>query len=114
MEKTKMGELTILNAHFADPSNALSGFYVLLKGKRDTIYGEAGTQEAKRLAQEYGFDPEGRGDAGFPSGYGVDSYTRAYWFYQPLSGTLAAWRPMKPEIFQYPQECVHRLKRLGF
>lgn len=65
----------------AHPYNSLSGLYIQLHGTYRELF-TLGVDKAKELAKQHGFNPDGRADSGSPVVHGLDTYTKAYWFFE--------------------------------
>lgn len=76
--------IQIRECRIARPINSLSGLYVQLKGTYQEL-STTGKDKAKQLANKEGFDPNGRAEDGFPVSFGLDTYTKAYWFFDKVN-----------------------------
>jgi hypothetical protein len=64
----------------SNPTNSLSGLYVQLLGSYNEL-SILGPDKAKELANEKGFNPSGKTDMGYPVSYGLNTYTKSFWFF---------------------------------
>lgn len=87
-----MSKIEIINAHFSNPANAFAGLYIQLRCPDDLIDSKPGIDKAKEIANQFGFDSEGKADMGFPTRYGLTSAERSYWFFD-VNGHYATTTP---------------------
>lgn len=80
-----MSALTMYAMYFCKPANAEGGLYIGFRGTGPDLQ-EGAVRLAKKMAASMHFDPEGRGAVGLPCRYGVDTYTKAFWFYETARG----------------------------
>ena len=110
--------LKVVEAHFCHPGNGTPGLYVQLHGRDEDINSEESTNKAREIAKKFGFDPDGRGDVGWPVRYGPGTLTKAFHFTM-VAGKFCGSTPegkaaieratTGPDcVYQYPQQDPRR------
>lgn len=68
---------TVISGRVIKPSNGGTALYV--KVRYDQSDSTAGSV-AQAFAQAHGWDPDGRAESGWPTGYGIDTHERTFRF----------------------------------
>ena len=74
--------LELLEARVTKPANGGVRLYVLLRGTREEVIGDAGLAMAEEAAKARGWAHDGRAEAGWPMAYGLRTVERWFAFEQ--------------------------------
>lgn len=76
--------MRIVEAEFHNAIQANGGLYVLIEGSKDDLTSSAVDQLAIKTAFDKGWNGHGKSTVNNPIRVGVVTYSKAYWFHDPL------------------------------